>query len=125
MNCDVGEVTVQSSFSNLSVTSPTSQLIIQPFHRFTYFTAHSPTLPSLYLRHISFFNPFVASPMSQLIFQPFFRFSYFTFSSLTSPSEPPTISKLQNQIFISTTCHVLILVSRTVHDRNFRLQIQI
>ena len=33
----------QSSFSNLSFTSPTSQLILQPFHRFTYVTAHSPT----------------------------------------------------------------------------------
>ena len=29
-----------SSFSNLSVTSPTSQLILQPFHRFTYVTVH-------------------------------------------------------------------------------------
>ena len=37
---DVGEVTErleneQSSFSNLSVTSPTSQLILQPSRRFT------------------------------------------------------------------------------------------
>ena len=37
--------------SNLSVTSPTSQLIHQPFRRFTYVTAHSPTLLSLLLRH--------------------------------------------------------------------------
>ena len=29
------------------VTSPTSQLILQPFPRFTYVTAHSPTLPLL------------------------------------------------------------------------------
>ena len=34
-----------------SVTSPTSQSILQPFHRFTYVTAHSPTLLSLFLRH--------------------------------------------------------------------------
>ena len=39
------------SFSNPSVTSPTSQLIIQPFRRFTYVTAHSPTHLSLLLRH--------------------------------------------------------------------------
>ena len=52
------------SFSNLSVTSPTSQLILQsfrrfttsqlklqPFRRFTYVTVHSPTLLSLLLRH--------------------------------------------------------------------------
>ena len=45
------------SFSNLSVTSPTSQLILQPFRRFTYVTPHSPILPLLHLRHSSFFNP--------------------------------------------------------------------
>ena len=40
-----------SPFSNLSVTSPTSQLILQPFRCFAYTTAHSPTLLSLFLRH--------------------------------------------------------------------------
>ena len=39
------------SFSNLSAISPTLQLILQPFRRFTYGTAHSPTLLSLLLRH--------------------------------------------------------------------------
>ena len=33
-------------------------LILQPFRRFTYVTAHSPTLLSLFLRHSSFSNPF-------------------------------------------------------------------
>ena len=66
------------------------ELILQPFRYLTYFTAHSPTLPSLYLRHSSFSNSSVASPTSQLILQPFFRFSYVTGSSLTSPGEPPT-----------------------------------
>ena len=51
--------------------------------------AHSPTFPSLYLRHNSFSNPSVASPMSQFILQSYFRFSYVTGSSLTSPGEPP------------------------------------
>ena len=77
--CDVGEAKEgleQSSFSNLSVTSPTSQLILQPFRRFTYVTAHSPALS-------------VASPTSQFILQPFFCFSYVTSSSLNSPGEPP------------------------------------
>ena len=40
-----------SSFSNTFVALPTSQLILQPFRRFTYVTAHSPTLPLLHLRH--------------------------------------------------------------------------
>ena len=57
----------ESSFSNLSVTSPTSQLILQPFRRFTYVTAHSPTLPLLHLRHSSFSNPSFASPTSQAL----------------------------------------------------------
>ena len=41
---------LQSSFSKLSVTSPTSQLILQSFRRITYVIAHSPTLPLLHLR---------------------------------------------------------------------------
>ena len=73
MSCDVGE----------------AELILQSFRHFTYVTAHSPTLPSLYLRHSSFCNHSVASPTSQLILQPLFRFSYVTGSSLTSPGEPP------------------------------------
>ena len=77
------------SFSNPSVTSPTSQLILQPFHLCTYVTAHSLTLPLLYLRHSSFSNPSVASPTSQFILQPSFLFSYVTSSSLNTPGEPP------------------------------------
>ena len=93
-----------SSFSNRSVTShmsqlilqpsvilPTSQLILQPFRHFTYITTHSPTLPSFYLHHSSFSNPSVALPTSQLILQPFFCFSYITSSSLNSPGEPPMV----------------------------------
>ena len=55
------------SFSDLSISSPTSQLILQPFHRFTYVTAHSPTLPLLHLRHSSFFNPSFASSTSRAL----------------------------------------------------------
>ena len=89
---------MSSSFSNPSVASPTSQLILQPFRRITfvtanpptlpsltYVTAHSPTLPSLYPRHSSFSNPSVASPTSHLILQPFPRFSYVTAHSPTLP----------------------------------------
>ena len=57
----------QSSFSNLSVTSPTSQLILQPFRRFTYVTPYSPTLPLLHLLHSSFSNPSFAAPKSQAL----------------------------------------------------------
>ena len=57
----------QSSFSNLFVTSPTSQLILQHFRRFTYVAAHSPILPWLHLRHSSFFNPSFSSPTSQAL----------------------------------------------------------
>ena len=61
----------------------------QTFRHFTYVTANSPNLTSLYLRHSSFSNPSVASPTSRFILQPFFRFSYVTGSSHMSPSEPP------------------------------------
>ena len=55
------------SFFKLFVTSPTSQLILQPFRRFTYVTTHSPALPSLHLHHSSFSNPSFASPTSQAL----------------------------------------------------------
>ena len=43
-----------SSFSNPSVASPTSQLILQSFQCFTYITAHSLILPLLHLHHRHF-----------------------------------------------------------------------
>ena len=55
------------SFSNNFVTSPTSQLILQPFRRFTYTTAQSPIFLLLHLRHSSFCNPSFASPTSQVL----------------------------------------------------------
>ena len=54
-----------------------ARLILQPFSRFTYVTAHSPTLQLLHLRHSSFYNPSVDSPV--------------TGTSPTSPGEPPMI----------------------------------
>ena len=55
------------SVSKLAVTSPTSQLVLQLFRRFTYVTTHSPTFPLLHLRHSSFSNPSFASPTSQAL----------------------------------------------------------
>ena len=95
MSCDVGEATKRlenelcspssqlCSFSKLTVTSPRSQLILQPFCRFTYVTAHSRTLLLLHLRHSSF---------------SMFRFSYATSSSLNSPGEPPMFLTIQVSI---------------------------
>ena len=75
------------SFSKLSVTSPTSQLILilQAFSHFTYVTAHShsPSFPSLHLRHSLFSNPSLALTTSQLILQPFHCFTYVTAHSST------------------------------------------
>ena len=65
-----------SSFSNPSVTLPTSQLILQPFHCFTYVTDHYPSFLSLHLRHSSFSNHSLALTMSQLILQPFPSFTF-------------------------------------------------
>ena len=60
-------------------------LILQPLHRFTNVTAHSPNIPPLYLRQSSFYNPSVASPTSQLILQPLHRFIYVTAHSPNLP----------------------------------------
>ena len=76
MRCDMCEVNEK--------VGEWALLILQPFRHFTYVRAHSPTLPSLYLRHSSFSNPSVASLTSHLILQSLFRFSYVTGSSLTS-----------------------------------------
>ena len=46
-------------------------------------SAHSPTFPSLHVRHNSLSNPSVALPMSQLILQPFCCFTYVTVHSPT------------------------------------------
>ena len=62
-----------------------AELILQTFSRFTYVTANSPTLPSVYLRLSSFSNPSVASPTSQLILQPFRSFTYVTVHSPILP----------------------------------------
>ena len=59
-------------FSKLSITSPTSQLILQPFPRITYVTTHSPTL---------------LSPL------------YITGFSLTSPGEPPMHRGMENSLW--------------------------
>ena len=75
----------QSSFSNLFITSPTSQLIFQPFCHFTYVTAHSPTRLCLQSQQSSFSNLFITSPTSQLILQPFRRFTYVTAHCPTLP----------------------------------------
>ena len=48
MSCD------GASFSNPYIASPTSQLILQPFRRITYVTAHSTALPLLHLHHRDF-----------------------------------------------------------------------
>ena len=145
MSCDVGEVTDtnlsvtslrHNSFSNPPVALLTSQLILQPFRCFSYVTvhsatllslllchklftefnsAHSPTFPSLHLRHSSFSNPSVASPTSQFILLPFFRFSYVTSSSLNS-----TLLILQPfRHFTYVTTHSPALPSLFLRHRSF------
>ena len=59
------------SFSNPCIASPTSQLILQPFHHFAYITAHSTALPLLHLRHRHFTYVTALSPT--LLFMPLWR----------------------------------------------------
>ena len=126
------------SFSNLSVTSPTSQLISQPFRRFTYVTAHSPTLTLLHLRHSSFSNSSFASPMSQahelcsfskfsvttptslLILQLFRRFTYITAHSPTLLLLHLRHSSFSNPSFASPTSQDLHLIH--AHDVFYTLK---
>ena len=102
---------------NLSVTSPTSQLISQPFRRFTYVTAHSQTLPLLHLRHSSFSNPSFASPTSQalrlihvalLILQHFLHLTYVTTYFPTLPSLYLRHSSFSNASVASPTLQYVL-----------------
>ena len=90
MSCDVGETTEGLEKSCDAVTSPTSQLILQPFRRFIYVTARSITIPVLHLRQ-TLHLPSAALSTSQLILQPFSCFTYVTGTSPRSPGEPPKI----------------------------------
>ena len=94
------------------VTSPTSQLILihQAFRHFTYVTAHSQILPSLYLRHKSFSNPSVASPTSQLILilQAFRHFTYVTAHSPTLPSLYLRHNSFSNHSVASPTSQLIL-----------------
>ena len=68
MSCDVGEVTETLENEQSYILYSEAEHILQPFRRFTYVTAHSPTLPLLHLRHSSFTNPSFPSPTSQVLY---------------------------------------------------------
>ena len=53
------------------------------FNKLSMSRAHSPSFPSLHLRHSSFSNPSLALPTSQLILQPSHHFTYVTDHSPT------------------------------------------
>ena len=92
-----------------------AELILQPFRCFTNVTAHSPTLPSLYLRHSSFCNPSITSLTSQLILQLFRRFTYVTDHSPTVPLLHLRHSSFSNPSFAcprSQALHLIHLMRR-------------
>ena len=85
-------------------------LILQSFRPFTYVPTHSPTLPSVYLRHSSFSNPSVAPPTSQLILQLFRCFTYITAHSPTLPLLHLRHNSFSNPSFVSPTSQALRLI---------------
>ena len=87
-----------------------AELILQPFRHFTYVTANSPTLPSLYLSHSSFSNSSVALPTLQLILQPFRRFTYVTAHSPTLPSLHLRHSSFSNSSVALPTSQLILQV---------------
>ena len=76
-------------------------------------SAHSPTFPSLHIRHNSFYNPSLALPTSQLILQPFRCFTYVTVSFFN----PYVASPTSQFIFQTLRCFTYI----TVHSPIFPL----
>ena len=96
--------------------------ILQIFRRFTYVTAHSPTLPLLHLRHRHFtyvtwraahvlLNVEIAI-LIVTILQPFRRFTYVTAHSQTIPSIHLRHSSFYNPSFASPTSQALHLRRR-------------
>ena len=92
------------------VTSSTSQLILQPFPRFTYVATHSPTLPLLHLRHSSFSKLSVTSPKSHLILilQAFRHFTHVTAHSPTLPSLYLRRNSFSNPSVASPTSQLIL-----------------
>ena len=78
MSCDIGKAT-----EGLQNELRRKGWRMSPAMTITMSSAHSPTFPSLHLRHTSFFNPSVALPTSQLILQLFRCFTYVTVHSPT------------------------------------------
>ena len=76
--------------------------------RFTYVTAHSRTLPLLYLRHSSLYSPSVASPTSQLILETCRCFIYATAHSPTLPPLHLRHSSFYNTLAASPTLQVIL-----------------
>ena len=76
---------------------------------FTYVTAYSPILPSLYLRHSSFYNPSVALLTSQLLnLQPLRHFISVTAYSPTLPSLYLRHSSFSNPCVDSPTSQLIL-----------------
>ena len=71
--------------------------------------AHSPTFPSLHLRHNSFSNPSVALPTSHFILEPFRRFTYVTANSPTLQLLHLRNSSFSNPSFASSPSQALYL----------------
>ena len=85
-----------------SVTSCALQSIYESI------SAHSPTFPSLHLRHKSFSNPSVVLPTSQLILQPFSCFTYVTAHSPTLPLLHARHSSFSNPSVASRTPQLIL-----------------
>ena len=101
MSCDVGEARkgwrmscdVGKARERLEMNCDVAELILQAFLHFTqaYVTAHSPTLPSLYLRHSSFSNPSLLHLRHSSFYNLSFASPTLQAPSLTSPGEPPMV----------------------------------
>ena len=106
-----------NSFSNPSVALPSSQLILQPFHCFTYITVHSPTLPLFLLRHKFCWRAaeFILQPFCHFTYVTTVALTYITAHSATLPLLHLNHSSFSNPSFafpMSQALHLIHLVSR-------------
>ena len=111
MSCDVGKTAegfeneLWRRWSEVRVTAHSSTLPSLYLRHSSFYSPHSPTLTSLHLCHSSFSNPSAALPTSQLILQPSFSNPYFT-----SPTSQLILQPFRRITYVTAHCTALPLL---------------
>ena len=98
---DINAHSAINLFSNPSVALPTSQLILQSFHYFTYVTVHSATLLPLLLRH-------------KLLLLPMHRFGLLPVCETTKGTDPSNVNEVCLNLCVLVDDKMIIFLANGV-----------